>query len=348
MFNLEIIRIEDVSKVFGPYNQTVKTLEEEGKSKEEIFRETGATIAVNKANISIEEGEIFVVMGLSGSGKSTLIRLINRLIEPTNGNIFIENQNITELDKKGLREFRRKHTSMVFQSFALFPFKTLLENTAFGLEIKNVDKKERFEKSKKALELVGLGSYIHQLPKQLSGGMQQRVGLARALANDTNILLMDEAFSALDPLIRKEMQDELLQLQQRMHKTIVFITHDLDEALHLGDRIALMNDGIIAQIGTPQEIITNPADDYVENFVKGIDRSKVLKVKHVMDKVESTPLQNEETVKPEQILNEIFNKFTSGSETLSVIDENYQIIGKLNFKQVFKILEVEGEVNKNV
>ncbi|MGO3315626.1 MAG: quaternary amine ABC transporter ATP-binding protein, partial [Leuconostoc mesenteroides] len=274
------VEIKHLTKIFGKRPKAAMKMVKQNKSKNEIVEKTGSTVGVYDINMSIEEGEIFVIMGLSGSGKSTLIRLLNRLIEPTAGQLFIDGQEITKLNKKQMIEIRRKKMSMVFQNFALFPHRTLLENTEYGLEIQGVGKEERRKRAEQALENAKLLSFKDQYPHQLSGGMQQRVGLARALTNDPDILLMDEAFSALDPLIRKEMQDELLQLQQRMHKTIVFITHDLDEALHLGDRIALMNDGIIAQIGTPQEIITNPADDYVENFVKGIDRSKVLKVKH--------------------------------------------------------------------
>src|SRR5690606_396649 len=233
------------------------------------------------AAFSVEQGEIFVIMGLSGSGKSTLVRLINRLIEPTEGDILIDGEDLAKMDKHQLRQVRREKLSMVFQQFALFPHRSILENAEFGLEIQNMPKDKRKEKAKQALELVGLGNYLQQKPGQLSGGMQQRVGLARALANDPKILLMDEAFSALDPLIRKDMQDELIDLQSSMQKTILFITHDLDEALRLGDRIALMKDGSIVQIGTPEEILVNPANDYVERFVEDVDRSKVLTASHI-------------------------------------------------------------------
>lgn len=221
-------------------------------------------------------------MGLSGSGKSTLIRLLNRLIEPTSGNIYIDGQDISSLDKEGLREVRRNKMSMVFQNFGLFPHRTILENTEYGLEIRGVPKEERQAKAEKALENSSLIAFKDQLPSQLSGGMQQRVGLARALANDPEILLMDEAFSALDPLIRREMQDELLDLQENVKKTIIFITHDLNEALRIGDRIALMKDGQIMQIGTGEEILTNPANEYVRTFVEDVDRSKVLTAQNIM------------------------------------------------------------------
>lgn len=338
------IQIKDVTKVFGDYNDQVKSLLKENKSKDEILKETGSTVAVKNANFTIEDGEVFVVMGLSGSGKSTLIRLINRLIDPTDGDILINSNNISSLNKEDLRNFRRDNLSMVFQSFALFPFKTVVENVAFGLEVKDVPKKERLTKAEESLKLVGLDGYKAQYPNQLSGGMQQRVGLARALANDTDILLMDEAFSALDPLIRKEMQNELLQLQQDMKKTIVFITHDLDEALHIGDRIALMKDGAIAQVGTPEEIVINPGNDYVKDFVKDIDRSKVLKVKHIMDSVENVEMTDDKTyIDAESLLFETFPHFRTGTHELW-IKENDKIVGKLNFKEVFDVLAQGNEV----
>jgi glycine betaine/proline transport system ATP-binding protein len=289
--NVPIIKVENLSKVFGKKADVALELLDQGYSKEEILEQTGSTVGVNRATFEVEEGEIFVIMGLSGSGKSTLVRLLNRLIEPTSGNVYINEDNLAKMDKQALREIRRKKMSMVFQKFALFPFRTVLQNTEYGLEVQGIDKEERKEKAIEALELVGLGGYINQLPSQLSGGMQQRVGLARALANDPEVLLMDEAFSALDPLIRKEMQDELLDLQDRMKKTIIFITHDLDEALRIGDRIALMKDGSIVQIGTPEEILVNPANDYVEKFVEDVDRSKVLTAEHIMKRPETINIE---------------------------------------------------------
>ncbi|MFO7316453.1 MAG: glycine betaine/L-proline ABC transporter ATP-binding protein, partial [Bacilli bacterium] len=279
---MEKIKVEHVTKIFGKHVNAALKLVKQKKSKTEILNETGATIGVYDANFTVNEGEIFVIMGLSGSGKSTLIRLLNRLIDPTSGNIYIDGQNISKLNKKELRNIRREKMSMVFQNFGLFPHRTILQNTEYGLEVKGVPKEERRLKAEKALDNAGLLAYKDQYPSQLSGGMQQRVGLARALANDPDILLMDEAFSALDPLIRKEMQDELLELQQKMKKTIVFITHDLNEALRIGDRIALMKDGQIIQIGTGEEILTNPANDYVRSFTEDVDRSKVLTVENAM------------------------------------------------------------------
>ena len=284
---MSVIEVKDLSKVFGRNTRQALKLLDDGLSKEEILKKTGNTVGVNRASFSVEAGEIFVIMGLSGSGKSTLIRLVNRLIEPTEGNITIDGEDLSKMDKNSLRQVRREKLSMVFQNFALFPYRTILANAEYGLEIQNVPKEERRTKAKEALEMVGLGGYLHQTPSQLSGGMQQRVGLARALANDPEVLLMDEAFSALDPLIRKEMQDELIALQASMKKTILFITHDLDEALRLGDRIALMKDGSIVQIGTPEEILVKPANDYVEKFVEDVDRSKILTAQHIMKRPET-------------------------------------------------------------
>ncbi|MET3683519.1 glycine betaine/proline transport system ATP-binding protein [Alkalibacillus flavidus] len=284
------IKVENLSKIFGKRTKEATKLLDEGYSKDEILEKTGCTVGVNRASFEVEEGEVFVIMGLSGSGKSTLVRLLNRLIEPTEGSVEIDDQNLATMSKEQLREIRRTKMSMVFQRFALFPFRTVLQNAEFGLEIQGMEQEERSKKAKEALELVGLGGYVNQLPSQLSGGMQQRVGLARALANDPEVLLMDEAFSALDPLIRKDMQDELLDLQETMQKTIIFITHDLDEALRIGDRIALMKDGSIVQVGSPEEILVNPANDYVEKFVEDVDRSKVLTAEHIMKRPETVDI----------------------------------------------------------
>lgn len=288
---MSLIKVTNLSKIFGKKTKSALSLLREGHSKEEILKKTGCTVGVNQASFEVEEGEVFVIMGLSGSGKSTLVRLMNRLIEPTEGDVEISGENLAKVGKDALRKVRRKKISMVFQKFGLFPFRTVLDNAAFGLEIQGIGKEERTKKAQDALELVGLGNFIHQYPDQLSGGMQQRVGLARALANDPEVLLMDEAFSALDPLIRKEMQDELLDLQQKMKKTIIFITHDLDEALRIGDRIALMKDGAIVQIGTPEEILVNPANDYVERFVEDVDRSKILTASHIMKRPETVDIE---------------------------------------------------------
>lgn len=277
-----LIELRNITKVFGGQRQRVLQLLEQGLDKEEIRKKTGANVGVNRVTMDIYEGELFVIMGLSGSGKSTLLRCLNRLIEPTTGSIVIENEDVTKLDKNQLLRFRQKKTAMVFQKFALFPHRTVAENVAYGLEIQNVPKAERLKVAEEQLALVGLEGWGNQYPQNLSGGMQQRVGLARALANDPDILLMDEAFSALDPLIRDDMQNELLNLQQQLKKTIIFITHDLNEALKIGDRIALMKDGALVQLGTPEEIITQPADEYVARFVKGVDVTKVFTAQDVM------------------------------------------------------------------
>ncbi|GLO68192.1 MULTISPECIES: glycine betaine/L-proline ABC transporter ATP-binding protein [Oceanobacillus] len=288
---MPVVETKNLSKIFGKNTKQSIKLLDQGLTKEEILKKTGNTVGVNRASFSVEEGEIFVIMGLSGSGKSTLVRLLNRLIEPSEGSILIEGQDLAKMDKKELRQVRREKLGMVFQQFALFPHRTILQNAEFGLEVQKIDKNERHKRAEEALKLVGLGDYIHQKPSQLSGGMQQRVGLARALANDPKVLLMDEAFSALDPLIRKEMQDELIDLQSSMKKTIIFITHDLDEALRLGDRIALMKDGAIVQIGSPEEILMNPANDYVEKFVEDVDRSKILTAHHIMKRPETINIE---------------------------------------------------------
>lgn len=276
------VKVEHLTKIFGKKKQQALAMVKEQRSKNEILEKTGATVGVYDVNFEVNEGEIFVIMGLSGSGKSTLIRLLNRLIEPSGGDIYIDGVDVAKMSKEELREVRRHKINMVFQSFGLFPHRTILENTEYGLEVRGVSKEERTAKAEKALENSGLLSFKDQYPDQLSGGMQQRVGLARALANDPEILLMDEAFSALDPLIRREMQDELLELQANVQKTIIFITHDLNEALRIGDRIALVKDGQIMQIGTGEDILTNPANQYVRDFVEDVDRSKVLTAQNIM------------------------------------------------------------------
>jgi len=282
------IRVRNLSKVFG--NQPKKALElrEKGLKRPEIFEKTGQTLGLTNIDFDVYEGELLVIMGLSGSGKSTLIRCLNRLIEPTEGEIVIDGENIPALSEKALLECRRRHFSMVFQNFALFPHRTVQQNAEFGLEIRGVDKAERTRVARDALHHVGLDGWEDAYPNQLSGGMQQRVGLARALANDATVLLMDEAFSALDPLIRGDMQQELLELQHRMQKTTVFITHDLDEAINIADRIILLKDGEIVQIGTPEDVLTHPADEYVARFIEGVDMSRILTAEHAMRPVRAT------------------------------------------------------------
>ena len=278
------IIIDHVFKVFGDDPQAALELVRQGSTKEEILSSSGATIAVFDASLTIEAGEIFVVMGLSGSGKSTLVRLLNLLIEPTSGRILVDGADISNLSDKQLRALRRKDISMVFQSFALMPHMTVRDNTALGLELAGVSSAERHAAAEQALEQVGLAGWGASYPDELSGGMQQRVGLARALASDPSILLMDEAFSALDPIIRTEMQSELLRLQEVKRRTIVFISHDLDEAMRIGDRIAIMKDGHIVQVGTPDEILRNPADAYVRSFTHGVDAAAVFKAADIARK----------------------------------------------------------------
>lgn len=274
----EKIRVEGLYKIFGPNPREGLRLCREGLSKEEIQEKTGLTVGVQDANFGINEGEIFVIMGLSGSGKSTIVRMFNRLITPTAGKVIADGEDVTAMRQDELVQFRLHNMSMVFQSFALMPHMTVLENASFGLELAGVDKKKRHERAKQALEQVGLAGWEDSLPRQLSGGMQQRVGLARGLAVDPAILLMDEAFSALDPLIRTEMQDELLRLQEKDQRTIIFISHDLDEAFRIGDRIAIMEGGRVIQVGTPEEILQHPADDYVRAFFRGVDPTNVISV----------------------------------------------------------------------
>ncbi|WP_305830506.1 quaternary amine ABC transporter ATP-binding protein [Photobacterium leiognathi] len=277
-----LIRVKNLYKVFGPNDKKVVQQVKDGASKDEILAKTGHTVGLSDINLDIFPGEIFVIMGLSGSGKSTLIRHFNRLIDPTEGVIEIEGTDVMSLDEKELQDFRRHKMSMVFQRFGLMPHRTVLQNVGYGLQVQGVSKSEWQNKAKEWLETVGLSGYESSYPANLSGGQQQRVGLARALCTDAEILLMDEAFSALDPLIRSEMQDQLIELQEKLHKTIVFITHDLDEALRLGDRIAILRDGVLVQQGKPVDILLNPADDYVEAFVKDVNRARALTVETVM------------------------------------------------------------------
>lgn len=286
-----ILEVKNLTKIFGKKQKAALEMVKQGKSKTEILEKTGATVGVYDASFEIKEGEIFVIMGLSGSGKSTLVRMLNRLIDPSSGNIYLDGKDIAKMNVEDLRNIRRHDINMVFQNFGLFPHRTILENTEFGLEMRGVSKEERTTLAEKALDNAGLLPFKDQYPSQLSGGMQQRVGLARALANSPKILLMDEAFSALDPLIRREMQDELLDLQDTNKQTIIFISHDLNEALRIGDRIALMKDGEIMQIGTGEEVLTNPANDFVREFVEDVDRSKVLTAQNIMIKPLTTVLE---------------------------------------------------------
>lgn len=318
-----ILEVKHLTKIFGKKQKAAMEMVKEGKSKDEILKKTGATVGVYDASFDVKEGEIFVIMGLSGSGKSTLVRMINRLIEPSTGTILLEGNDISAMNAEALRDVRRHDINMVFQSFALFPHKTILENTEFGLELRGVPKAERQERAEKALSNAGLLSFKDQYPNQLSGGMQQRVGLARALANGPKILLMDEAFSALDPLIRRDMQDELVDLQDSTGQTIIFISHDLNEALRIGDRIALMKDGQIMQIGTGEEILTNPANDFVREFVEDVDRSKVLTAQNIMIKPITTTVEIDG---PQVALNRMHTEEVS---MLMATNRHRQLVGSL-------------------
>lgn len=283
------IEVTHLYKVFGPRPQEVMAQVEAGVSKDDILKRTGHTVGLDDVNLRIKGAETFVVMGLSGSGKSTFVRCVNRLIDPTAGKVLVGGVNLAELGPAEITAVRRTKMSMVFQSFGLLPHRSVIQNVAYGLRVRGVPKEDRLERAKRWLDVVGLQGYERQRPRQLSGGMQQRVGLARALCTDPEILLMDEPFSALDPLIRREMQEELIRLQRDLRKTIVFITHDLDEALRLGDHIAILKDGRLVQVGTPIDIITNPADDYVKDFVSDVNRARVLTADAVLDT--AAPLQ---------------------------------------------------------
>ncbi|MCW7754100.1 glycine betaine/L-proline ABC transporter ATP-binding protein [Desulfobotulus sp. H1] len=318
------IRVEGLTKVFGPRARIPEALHllQQGEDKTTILKKTKCGIGVSNVSFTVTEGEIVVIMGLSGSGKSTLVRCINRLIHPTSGKIFIDDEDITALTPDALRRVRLSKLGMVFQNFALFPHRTVCQNAEYGLEIQGMDPESRQKKAMTALEQVGLKGWENHYPHNLSGGMQQRVGLARALALDPDILLMDEAFSALDPLIRSDMQDELIGLQQKLQKTIVFISHDLDEALKLGDRIILMKDGVIVQSGTGEEILTNPATDYVARFVENVDITKVLTAESVM--IRPKAMVSPTTHGPKSALRFMQKE---GFSQIFVHDKNHQVIG---------------------
>ena len=335
------IEINNVYKIFGSNPKSILPMVKEGASKEEILDKTGHTVGLDNVTLKIEEGEIFVCMGLSGSGKSTLIRHLNRLIDPTDGEIIVEGTNVMSLNKQQLIEFRRHKMSMVFQRFGLFPHRTVIDNVGYGLEMQGVADAERKKTAMEKIEAVGLNGFENQYPAQLSGGMQQRVGLARALANDTDIMLMDEAFSALDPLIRSDMQKQLIDLQSELKKTIVFITHDLDESLRLGDHIGILNHGKLVQVGTPVDIIMNPADDYVKAFVKDVNRTKVIKAKTIMkskENVNGIDKNNLVTVKEDQFIEEFLPQVVCTNANCEVIDKSGKVKGYITNKELQKTL----------
>ncbi|RMC95159.1 glycine betaine/L-proline ABC transporter ATP-binding protein [Aquitalea palustris] len=322
------IVVKNLYKVFGGKSADVMRMLKSGEHKDDIFKKTGSVVGVNDVSFAVEEGEIFVLMGLSGSGKSTLIRLINRLMDPTDGQIILDGQDITKLTPKQMVELRRRDMSMVFQSFALMPHRSVLDNAAFGLEISGVDRKTREARGMEVLEQVGLAPFAHKYPHELSGGMQQRVGLVRALAVNPSLMLMDEAFSALDPLKRAEMQDILLDLQREQRRTIFFVSHDLEEALRIGTRIAIMEGGRLVQVGTPQQIIENPADDYVRNFFKSVDTSRYLQAKDLIE-VANPPHSGRPGlhVPPSCSLPDVLQQLLGQSEPLQVRDDQGQCLG---------------------
>ena len=326
------IEIKDLYLIFGNEKQKALKMLKEDKSKSEILKDTGCTVGVKNANISINEGEFFVIMGLSGSGKSTLLRCINRLIRPTSGQVLVNGIDISKVSEKELLQVRRKELAMVFQNFGLLPHRSVLHNIAFGLELQGVKKEEREKKAMESMKLVGLKGYENQMVGELSGGMQQRVGLARAIANDPEVLLMDEAFSALDPLIRVQMQDELLKLQEKMQKTIIFITHDLDEAIKLGDRIAIMKDGEVVQVGTPEEILTDPANHYVSRFTENVDRGRIVTASSIM--ITQPVVARIRKDGPETVLRKMKEK---NLYVLPVVDGNRQFLGEVRLKDVLAL-----------
>jgi glycine betaine/proline transport system ATP-binding protein len=345
---MTLIKVNNVFKIFGKTPKKAQAMLKEGRSKDEIMAKTGHTVGINNVSFEVEAGETFVVMGLSGSGKSTLIRCLNQLIEPSAGSILINDEDITQMSKQKLMELRRNKMSMVFQSFAIFPHRTVIQNAAYGLKVMGKPLEERNQRAQEVLELVGLKAWEDQMPAQLSGGMQQRVGLARALATDPDILLMDEAFSALDPLIRKEMQSELLTLQDKMKKTIIFITHDLDEALKIGDRIALMKEGEIVQIGTPEEIMMSPATHYVEKFVEDVDRSRILTAEMIMRK--QVGVVNHPKDGPRVALRRMQDNDIS---SIFVVDKQYRLIGLVTAEDALTAVEnqetsLDSMINRDI
>ena len=342
------IEINNVYKIFGSNPKSILPMVKEGASKEEILDKTGHTVGLDNVTLKIEEGEIFVCMGLSGSGKSTLIRHLNRLIDPTDGEIIVEGTNVMSLNKQQLIEFRRHKMSMVFQRFGLFPHRTVIDNVGYGLEMQGIDENKRNSVAMEKIQAVGLNGFENQFPAQLSGGMQQRVGLARALAADPEVLLMDEPFSALDPLIRRQLQFEFIKLSKQMKKTTVFITHDLDEAVKVGHRIAIMRDGKVIQVGTPEQIVTKPADEYVEDFVKGISRLKVVEAKSIMQSLEKFKKENGQLpknvirMKETDILSKLIEQSVSNNSSIIVTDKNDKDLGIITQKELLKSA-VEGQ-----
>ena len=320
-------------KVFGPNPQRVMAAMDPGATRAEVQEQTGHVIAVKDVSFEVQTGETFVVMGLSGSGKSTLVRCISRLIEPTTGEVIIDGEDVTKYSARQLMELRRTKMSMVFQHFGLFPHRRVIDNIAFGLEVRGTERAARMDRAMEVLELVGLGGWEENYPRELSGGMQQRVGLARAMAVDPEILIFDEPFSALDPLIRREMQDELLKLQAQMHKTMVFITHDFLEAIKMGDHIAIMKDGEVSQIGTPEEIVANPVDQYVRDFTEDVPRYKVLSAGKVMRPAGARAQELHAQgigVKAKSKLDDLIDRIAEQDDPMPVTDEAGALVGEID------------------
>ena len=331
------IEINNIYKIFGTNPDSVMDMVKNGSTKDEVLEQTGHTVGLDNVSLNIEEGETFVCMGLSGSGKSTLIRHLNRLIDPTAGEIFIDGENVMSFNPDQLIDFRRHKMSMVFQRFGLFPHKTVMQNVGYGLEMQGKAEEARDKIAMEKIEAVGLNGFENQFPNQLSGGMQQRVGLARALATNSDIMLMDEAFSALDPLIRSDMQKQLIDLQSELKKTIVFITHDLDESLRLGDHIGILNAGKLVQVGTPVDIIMNPADDYVKAFVKDVNRAKVIKAKIIMTKLNETngiDKSNLIKVNEDQFIEEFLPQIVCTNANCEVVDKSGNTKGYITNKEL--------------
>ncbi len=346
------IQIQNVWKIFGNNsNEALDAIQNKNISKQEALEKYNSVIGVSNVSFNVNKGEIFCVMGLSGSGKSTLVRHINRLLEPTSGKILINNQDVMKFDKDSLQELRNKKIGMVFQNFALMPHRSVLDNIAMPLEIRGVSKNDRLDAANNILNIVELQGWGNKYAHELSGGMQQRVGLARALAADPEFLLMDEPFSALDPLIRRQLQSEFIKLSKQMKKTTVFITHDLDEAVRVGHRIAIMRDGAVVQIGTPEEIVVDPADEYVADFVKGISRLKVVQAKTIMKTIKDYEnkfgsLDNDnEIVNENDILSKLIETSISKDKPIVVSDKNNQKIGVITQSDLLKAV-VDGNENE--
>jgi glycine betaine/proline transport system ATP-binding protein len=337
------ISCRHIWKIFGPHPERVGELLDAGASRSEILKKTGHVLAVRDVSFDVRQGEVFVVMGLSGSGKSTLVRCICRLVEPTRGQVVINGEDVVALNEKQLRALRRHKMSMVFQRFGLFPHRRVLDNVCYGLEVQGVDRATRTKQARQVLDLVGLNGWEQHFPHELSGGMQQRVGLARALAVDPEILLCDEPFSALDPLIRREMQDELIRLQKMMHKTIIFITHDFLEALKLGDHIAIMKDGEIVQVGTPEEIVARPVNNYVSEFARDVPRAKVLTARSIM-KPAAGVNGGASPVSPDTTLEALIPLTAAKDEPLPVIDDQGRLLGVVDRTAVMLALCQPGSV----